>query len=441
MKFRILVSAITAVMLVINQFFAYPVFAEEYEVSGNGEGSSSQVNIQENKSNEVHQENNAEVKNDVEAKAESGDNETNDNSGDKNEIKTGEAATETVVTNSGNTNEAEIGCCPTDNSAKIVDNGSGTDNQINANQNSTTNVSQDNKAKITNNISVNANTGDNEASGNNGDVNITTGNVKVTAGIINKDINSSYVSGSGGKPGFNLKISGNGEGSTNNIEANSDFKENFLVNNYLELTNDIHHKANTGDNKAKGNNGKVSITTGSVLLDLLILNKGNNSKVITDCDCKPVSPTTSPTPTPSPSGSPSPSSPPSGGNNGGENGGNNGGGSGGGSSGGGSGSSSGSSGSSSGGQVLGATLPATGGFSVLSLTLVALSLLILGIILRLDYAKAKSYFQYFNFSVAAPVVIYILAFCKSLSLSRQADFARRRAFYFYPQDRGYRPAY
>jgi hypothetical protein len=433
MKFKKIISCLVLLMLVINQFFLNPIFAEEYTVSGNGENSSNQINVEQKTEDKVSQDNKAEIKNEVKAESNTGDNSASENTGDT-KIQTGDTKTEVVVSNSVNQNAVSDGCCPSESgsTAKITDNGSGSSDSINHNSNSNTSISQNNGAKITNNIKVYADTGNNNASGNSGDVYIETGEVKTGIGVLNKG-NTSYIAAGEKSPSYDSKISGNGSDSNNVIVNEHKNNESFLGNNYLELDNNFEVYGNTGGNIAKNNNGRVFISTGNVLLDIILKNKVNESIIIADCKCKNV-----PSPSPSPSVSPSPSAPPSGGEN---NGGSNNGGS---SSPGDSGSTTGSS-SSSGGQVLGLALPATGGFSILSLTVLAFGLLVAGIILRVNfenvYEEAKNYFQYFNFNVAAPAVIYILAFCKNLSLSRQADFARRLSFYNYPQDFGFRPAY
>lgn len=434
MKLNKFISSFVLLMLVINQFFLSPIFAEEYTISGNGENSSNQINLEQKTEEKVSQENKAEVKNEVKAESNTGENSASDNTGDS-KIQTGGTKTDVVVLNSGNQNVASSGCCPSESnsSAQITDNGSGSSNSINQNSNLNNSTSQGNGAKITNNIKVYADTGNNKASGNSGDVYIETGEVKTGIGVLNKG-NTSYIASGKKSSSYDSKISGNGSDSNNLVVNERKNNKSFLVNNYLELDNNFEAYGNTGGNIAKNNNGKVFISTGNVLLDIILKNKVNESIIIVDCECK-----NAPSPSPSPSVSPSPSTPPSGGEN---NGGSNNGGS---SSSGGSGSSTGSSSSSSGGQVLGLTLPATGGFSILSLTLLAFGLLVAGIILRVNFEKvyeeAKSYFQYFNFNIAALVVIYILSFCKNLSLSRQADFARRLSFYNYPQDFGFRPTY
>lgn len=427
--FKVILSSFLTALLVLGQAFSYPVFAEEYSISGNGDGSSSEINVKKDEGTTVSQSNEAEVKNEVKPEASTGQNEANNNSGET-QVKTGDANQEATVINSGNTNQAQTGCCPTSGgSAEISGNGSGSTNQINSTQGSNTTVSQTNGAMITNNITVSSNTGDNEASDNNGDTTIKTGNIYSSVYAINQG-NNSYASVGGGNPELNIKISGNGSGSVNTIEQNHYGDNSFYVNNYIELNNNIYNYSNTGGNKANSNLGKVNILTGDVYLDIILSNKFNTSVVVAECGCK-----NHPSPTPTPSGSPTPSTPPSGGENGGG---------GGGSSSGGSGSDS-SSGGQGGGLVLGATLPATGGFSIFSLTLFAFALLIAGIMARIDFKKhyetAQNYIEYFNYGFLAPAVIYILAFCKSLSLSRQANFARGQSLYIYPQNISLRPAY
>lgn len=433
MKSKVLASFVMS-LLVLSQFFLYPVLAEEYSISDNGNGSSNEINIKNEESKTVEQSNNAEISNQVESETETGNNEASNNSGET-EIVTGDASTEMAVANSGNSNQVQVGCCPiSGGSTQITGNGADSNNQINSDQKNGAIVSQNNGAKITNNIAVNTNTGDNEASGNTGDTTITTGNVNTGIWAANQ-VNNSYASVGGGSKALNLKIAGNGEGSVNNIEENYDENQEFFVNNYLELNNSVNNYANTGGNKAKGNLGSVKISTGNVYLDIILSNKVNTSVIIADCGCK-----TSPSPTPSPSGSPSPSTPPSGGENGG------GGGSSGGSSSGGSGGSSdsgSSSGSTSGGQVLGANLPATGGFSLIQATMLALSLLGSGIILRLDFKKRKKdvkkvkrtvstniFYRFekvvgkhINWKFPAPIPRDLLAYLKNISPSSLlADF-------------------
>lgn len=423
------VSAAIALVLVVSQFFSYPVFADEYVISGNGDGSQSTINYQQDNSTALNQSNEANINNDVASEASTGENEASSNTGEAS-IETGDVSESVVVENSGNFSSAQIDCCPLEDSStiEVTNNGSDSDNSVNYTQDTTTQISQNNSLILTNNIQINASTGDNEASDNEGDVTITTGEINILAALLNENLNSSFISASVQTPQFNLKVSGNGSSSVNDINDNFESKEEFFVNNYLQLNNYINNYSNTGGNKANKNNGNVFISTGSIYLGFILSNKVNTSKIIAACCQNPVSypsppPSggSAPSESPSPSESPLTSTPPSGG-------GGNGGGGGGGDGGSGSGSSGGD------GEVLGAALPSTGGFSIWTLTFFALGLLILGIMLKLDYEKAKNYWQYFNYSFTATAVIYLLAAFKSLSLSAQTQYSRGHPLYFYPQN-------
>lgn len=413
---KVTLSVLLSLSLVLSQFFSYPVLADQYSIEGNGEGSSNQVNIKQEENKTVSQSNEAEIKNEVGSEAITGNNETSGNNGES-DVETGDAVNETTVVNSGNINNAEVGCCSEGNSVRVTGNGQGSNNQITSNTTSNTTVSQNNAAKITNNISVYANTGDNEASNNNGDITIKTGDVAIKTGVYNYG-NNSYAKVAAGTPGFELKIAGNGEGSTNNIENEFAVDQLIYVNNILDLKNNVNHYANTGGNKAHKNLGDVKIITGDVYLDIILSNKFNNSVVIADCGCN-----NQPSPTPKPSETPKPTTPPSGGENGGGSGGSGGTG--------GSGGSDSASGGQGGGQVLGVTLPATGGFSLISASLFAFSLLLSGIMLKLDLKRKRKYVtkiprdiifdyiyeykevagQFFNFKLPLPVPRYLYTYC------------------------------
>lgn len=378
-----MLSALAVLLLVVSQLFPYPVFADEIVVSGNGDGSQNGISINETKSNTTVQENEAVVENKIDSVADTGGNSVDNNSGEV-EITTGDIAQAVTVINSGNSNQAETGCCNGDpGSMKITDNGTDSNNEIDLNHSTSNTVNVNNNLQLSNNIQVTSNTGDNEASGNSGDVAIETGGVNILAQILNKNLNSNKVTVSSSDPLSNLKISGNGNGSKNEVNDNAKEYNQYSITNALVLDNTFISYANTGGNKAKGNLGKVFISTGSIMLDIILANYANSNELIDQC-CKnnPPSPTppptSTPTPTPTPGGSTSPSPTPQGsccspttdipGPGGG-------GGSGGSSSG--------------GGEVLGSALPATGGMSLWLLTGIALLMLAAGVILRTDSNEAQ----------------------------------------------------
>ncbi|KKQ34230.1 MAG: hypothetical protein US51_C0047G0008 [Microgenomates group bacterium GW2011_GWA2_37_6] len=89
---------ILALSIVLNPYY---VFAEEIVVSGNGEGSTSSVNINVSQTAQVKQQNTAEVNNNVAINADTGNNTANDNSGGDTSITTGDISIDSNIQNSG----------------------------------------------------------------------------------------------------------------------------------------------------------------------------------------------------------------------------------------------------------------------------------------------------------------------------------------------------
>ncbi len=186
-------------------------------VSGNGAFSDNTVNLTQNSTTTLRQNNYADVDNDVDADADTGDNSAGFNTGDGDvTIHTGNATVNTTVNTSANVNWAQVGGNQggTGNvSLRILDNGAGSDNNITAKLSNTTNLDQNNYADVENDVEADANTGDNDANFNtgDGDVVVDTGNAEVNATIDNMvnfnaaDVNCGCVFG-----GLLAKIAGNG---------------------------------------------------------------------------------------------------------------------------------------------------------------------------------------------------------------------------------------
>ena len=144
--------------------------------------------------------------------------------------------------------------------------------------NNSANVTQTNDAQVSNDVVNDANTGDNTASSNNGDASITTGDATSTTNVANQGINSNYADDSCGcidNP-LNLKISGNGTDSVNNIDVGVNSSVNVYQSNSAQITNNVNNAANTGYNTANNNNGNVVIDTGNALAVAGIKNKNIN---------------------------------------------------------------------------------------------------------------------------------------------------------------------
>ena len=387
MKINRKLSFLAAAVLVTNQFFVNPVYAQEFSISGNSDNSSNNISYQANQNTQVEQTNKAEIENNVESEAITGNNEASGNIGEV-EIETGDIIEETVIVNSGNISLAQTECCVEDDlsSATIQENGVATDNSIEISDDSSTKVAVVNKLKLKNNVEVSANTGDNWAVDNDGEVTIQTGQIQILAQILNQNLNRADVLVSDPSKSFNYYIKNNGDGSINSITENNSSESTYSVYNNQNLVNEIKNSANTGGNIANKNSGKVFISTGDIFLDIILKNKDINISKIVDACCKKTNPTPAPSgrPSPSPSGSPSPPSSPSpstppgsccspttdipGPGGGGGTGG-------------------------SSGEVLGASLPATGGFSLWTLTLFALLMTAAGVILRSDSGHGQDKFK------------------------------------------------
>lgn len=165
-------------------------------ILGNGSDSDNKIDADLTSENAVTQDNNAYVHNDVDVDSETGDNEAKDNTGGEVGISTGDANVDALVATAGNFNWAEMGCdCLFDDlTAKIADNGSDSDNNINLDLTTGKNngVFQDNNAHLYNDVTdVNAETGDNKANDNTqgmygGDPSIETGDAGVDAQVMNQ---------------------------------------------------------------------------------------------------------------------------------------------------------------------------------------------------------------------------------------------------------------
>lgn len=252
-----------------------PVMANALEivVTDNGSGSESEVQLTQETQTNVTQTNEANVANDVNVSANTGDNEASDNTGGNVAIETGDVSENVSVNNSVNSSIVETGCCPQDLTATISGNGADSDNDIDLDIDNSTNIAINQTAYITNNIQGTANTGGNTANDNTGgNVSIETGSIHIAGGIQNGPINSASVKGGSGGGDISAKIWGNGTGSSNDISASFDFNSDIFLNFKSDIDNFVNWDLNTGKNKANDNNGNVSILTGDIFFDFLIKN-------------------------------------------------------------------------------------------------------------------------------------------------------------------------
>jgi hypothetical protein len=260
------------------------------EVSGNGSDSDSEIKYEQENEVEVTQVNEAEVLNDVEVKVDTGDNEAEDNTNGDVKIKTGDAETNVTVSNTLNSNVAEVEtCCTGDVEAKISGNGTDSDNEIKLELENETEVEQYNAATVLNYVEAKSDTGDNEAEDNTGgEVEIKTGDAVTNVSVSTAaNTNSAWVMGEGDGGSLSAMISDNGSDTDNEMKLELEDETELLQTNAAEILNDVEVKSDTGDNEAEDNTGgKTEIETGDAMADVSVDNMANfNSADIDGCGC------------------------------------------------------------------------------------------------------------------------------------------------------------
>jgi hypothetical protein len=272
---------------------ATPVLADTtVQISGNGAGSDNYATVNQSNTNTVSQSNTANVTNNVTSNADTGHNDAGFNTGGDVTINTGDAKTSANVTNTLNSNAAQIaGCnCAGDTNVKVSGNGAYSDNLVTLKDTNTNSVSQANEANVTNNVDNTAKTGDNKANENTGgDVVIVTGNAQATANVKTvANANSASIGGGAGagNASASFVVSGNGAGSNNWINADLANANTIAQANDANITNDVNSTAKTGYNDAGFNTGgDVVIATGNAKSGATVDNMVNFNSADLDCGC------------------------------------------------------------------------------------------------------------------------------------------------------------
>ena len=140
-------------------------------ILGNGSYSDNDIRLRAHQSVLLVQNNDAYIYNDIDAKAKTGGNDANDNTGGDVIIDTGNAKAWVEVDNLVNFNAADVDCgCLTDVLAKISGNGYNSDNDIIAKIDKDLSAFQDNASDLYNYVDAKAKTGHNDAKRNTGPV-------------------------------------------------------------------------------------------------------------------------------------------------------------------------------------------------------------------------------------------------------------------------------
>lgn len=270
-------------------------------ISGNGSNSDNNVDLTQSSSNSIFQNNNANVDNKVKVSGDTGDNRASDNTGGDVSVTTGNVDTSVSLSTSGNVNSARIG--NGDNgggslSARIIGNGTHSDNNITLDWGNDTTIVQSNNADVDNDVKVDADTGGNRAKDNTGgDVVIDTGDVTTDVTVDNM-VNFNFADANCGclLDDVLAKIAGNGSDSDSTIDATLDSSQQVFQDNCGEnhqvwelggprhedcgIDNNVRVNADTGDNKGEDNTGSVDnadpdLTTGNVDTTVDLQNSGN----------------------------------------------------------------------------------------------------------------------------------------------------------------------
>lgn len=285
----------------------------------NGSGSENTNQAEVTTSDQTFQTNDANVENNIILEANSGDNTSNDNTGEDTSIETGDANVVANVANFLNTNLAgnviintvnvmgdlvgdiiapdttpthacDAGCSEEELAMLNSGNGSYSDNSNSFQNADESQVVQDNDAQIGNNLDLATNTGDNQAADNTGGNNsIDTGESNIEANVMN--IANQNVSGGdwwivlvnqagnwigqivgapegaqmAGSEGTQFVVNSdgsitianenNGSNSQNQNSVNQESDSTIVQNNNANLQNNIQVNANTGGNEASRNTG------------------------------------------------------------------------------------------------------------------------------------------------------------------------------------------
>ena len=170
---------------------------------------------------------------------------------------------------------------------EISGNGSDSDNTVDVSTSNNTAVVQNNEAHVNNNIKVESNTGENTADDNTGgDVEIETGDADTEVNVSNS-LNSNQASVDCCNEGdTEVKISGNGSDSDNEIDLNLDNSTVVTQENDAKIGNEVDVDSDTGDNSADDNTGgDVVIETGDADAEVNIDNMVNFNAADVDCGC------------------------------------------------------------------------------------------------------------------------------------------------------------
>jgi hypothetical protein len=248
---------------------------------GNGAHSDNKVTIDNSSINHVTQTNTANVLNTVDAKAKTGKNDANFNTGGDVTVDTGAATTSVSVGTTANRNLATIGGgngTGDGSSVAISHNGAFSENKVKLSDYSAVVLTQDNNANVANDVDAKADTGKNDAKFNTGgDVSITTDDAKTDVDVKNQvNFNAADVDCGCLLEDLTVSVADNGADSENKVKANDASDLFVFADNAAELSNDVDGNATSGKNDANLNTGDSSaVDAGAATSSTDVENTGN----------------------------------------------------------------------------------------------------------------------------------------------------------------------
>lgn len=160
---------------------------------------------------------------------------------------------------------------------EVSGNGNNTANTVENSQSQDVSVTQNSQAQVENNIAQNAQTGNNTITDTNGSSQITSGNIDQKTTITN-NANQNAANASCCQPANQeTTVNNNGANSQNTVSNQSTQTTVVTGTQTTTITNTITGFANTGNNKANGNNGNVVIHTGNITSEITVVNIANRS--------------------------------------------------------------------------------------------------------------------------------------------------------------------
>lgn len=254
------------------------------KIEGNGSDSENEIEIETDNKVKLDQKNRAYVDNRVDVKASSGDNDVNDNTGGDVIVRTGDIDTTVKLATVANANSARIGGNGSEAgvaSARILGNGSFSENDIDLDFDNEIDLTQDNYADIENYVDVDADSGWNDVSDNTGgEVALLTGDIDAKIIVDNMvNFNAANIEDCCFED-LNAKIAGNGSDSDNEIEYEAENELNVEQDNDSDLNNKLFVDGYTGDNDVDDNTGSYDelsdpfVQTGNAGADVHVNNEG-----------------------------------------------------------------------------------------------------------------------------------------------------------------------